>query len=185
MAVMNRTVKQIIFSLAALACTAVSQAQIGVNIRMNSAQILAGENVLVGVTITNNTGNDIVLADQGRTSWLDMVVKRGNGEVASGLGNANFGAVKIGASQTVAKTIDISKIYNLREPGSYSVSAIIRDRGTQSSGYISNRLLFTCATARPDWSQKVGVPGSPRKNSRIPRNQLHKLIPDQALRPTH
>ena len=163
MAVMNRTVKQIIFSLAALACTAVSQAQIGVNIRMNSAQILAGENVLVGVTITNNTGNDIVLANQGRTSWLDMVVKRGNGEVASGLGNANFGAVKIGAGQTVAKTIDISKIYNLREPGSYSVSAIIRDRGTQSSGYISNRLLFTCATARPDWSQKVGVPGSPGK----------------------
>lgn len=163
MAVMNRTVKQFLFSLVAMACTAVSQAQIGVKIQMTSGQILAGENVLVGVTITNNTGNDIILANQGRTSWLDMVVKRGNGEIASALGNANFGAVKIGAGQSMAKTIEVSKLYNLREPGSYSVSAIIRQNGAQSSGFISNRLLFTCATARPDWSQKVGVPGSPGK----------------------
>lgn len=159
---MNRTVKQICNLLIALACSTMSYAQIGVNIRMNSGQILAGENVLVGVTITNNTGNDIVLANQGRTSWLDLVVKRSNGEPASAIGNASFGGVKIAAGQTMAKTIDISKIYNLRESGSYTVSAVVRER-SQPNGYVSNRLLFTCATARPDWSQKVGVPGSPGK----------------------
>ena len=141
-----------------------ASAQLGVNIRMNQSQILAGESVLIGVTITNNTGNDITLASNGRTAWLDLVVKRGNTEPAAAMARVNFGPVKIASGQTMSKTIELSKLYNLRESGSYSVSAIVRAPGTSDNGFISNRLLFTCSNVRADWSQKVGVPGSPGKN---------------------
>lgn len=137
--------------------------QLAVNIRMNQSQYLAGEAILVSVTITNHTGTDLTLANQGRTPWLDLVVKKANGEPASSLGRTNFGAVKVASGQSMSKTIDIAGIYHLREPGTYSVSALVRSGGADSSGFISNRLLFNCANVRPDWTQKVGVAGQPGK----------------------
>lgn len=159
---MHQPLRTIFRSLAVAATTALASAQLSVSIQMGQSQFLAGEAMLVAITITNHTGGDIILANNGRTPWLDMVVKRGNGEPASSLGRTNFGAVKIATGQSMGKTIDISGLYNLREPGSYSVSALIR-YGTENNGFISNRLLFSSTNARPDWSQKVGVPGQPGK----------------------
>ena len=164
MCLMNGLSCILLRTLIVMVSIATSFAQLGVDIRMNQSSYLAGENILVNVTITNRTGNDVVLASQGRTSWLDMVVKRGNGEPASSLGRSNFGGVKIASGQSLSKSIEISSMYNLREPGSYSVSAIVRMSGVNSEGFISNRLLFNCANVRPDWSQKVGVPGKPGKS---------------------
>lgn len=161
---MIRMLRPYLYSVLSMLFVLSSHAQLGVNIRMNQSQYLGGEPILVAVTITNNTGNDVVLASQGRTSWLDMVVKRGNGETASSFGRSSFGAVKIAAGQSMSKTIDIAGLYHLREPGAYSVSAIVRMTGADTSGFISNRLLFNCANVRPDWSQKVGVPGKPGKS---------------------
>jgi hypothetical protein len=160
---MNRWSKAVL-GLMALCCTVSNaSAQLGVNIRMNQSQYLAGEAMLVTVTITNHTGTDILLANQGRTPWLDMVVKKANGQPATSLGRANFGGVKIAAGQSMSKTIDVAGMYHLREPGTYSVSALVRSAGAETGGFISNRLLFNCANVRPDWSQKVGVPGQPGK----------------------
>lgn len=159
---MHQTLRKFICALAVAATTATASAQVSVNIQMGQTQFLAGEAMLVSVTISNHTGGDILLANSGRTPWLDMVVKRGNGESASALGRTNFGAVKIASGQSMVKTIDISGLYNLREQGSYSVSALIR-YGSGNNGFVSNRLLFSCVNVRPDWSQKVGVPGQPGK----------------------
>jgi len=160
---MNRMVPILLRATVILATVTSAFAQLGVNIRMSQSQYVAGEPVLVAITITNHTGSDIILASQGRTSWLDMVVKRANGEPASALGRNNFGGVKIPSGQSMAKTIDIAGLYNLREQGSYSVSAIVSAAGLDSKGFISNRLLFSIANVRADWSQKVGVPGQPGK----------------------
>lgn len=159
---MNRLHRPLLSALIVVASTVTAWGQLSVNIQMNQSQTLAGEAVLVAVTITNHSGSDVTLANNGRTPWLDMVVKRGNGEPATALGRANFGAVQIASGQSMSKTIEISSLYNLREPGSYSVSALIRSEGN-TNGFISNRLLFTTVNVRPDWSQKVGVPGQPGK----------------------
>ena len=159
---MNRLLQTLLRALVVAATSATAYAQLGVDIRMNQSQYLAGEAVLIAVTITNHTGSDVILASNGRTPWLDMVVKRSSGEPAAALGRTNFGAVKIASGQTMSKTIDISGLYNLREAGSYSVSALVRN-GPDSNGFVSNRLLFSSANVRPDWSQKVGVPGQPGK----------------------
>lgn len=159
---MNRLHRPLFSALIVVASTVTAWGQLSVNIQMNQSQTLAGEAVLVAVTITNHSGSDITLANNGRTPWLDMVVKRGSGEPAAALGRANFGAVQIASGQSMSKTIEISSLYNLREPGSYSVSALIRSEGN-TNGFISNRLLFTTVNVRPDWSQKVGVPGQPGK----------------------
>jgi hypothetical protein len=161
---MKRLLYPLLRTLIFAASTATALGQLSVNIQMNQSQLLAGEAVLVTVTITNHTGSDALLANNGRTPWLDMVVKRGNGETASALGRSNFGAVKIASGQSMSKIIDISGLYNLREPGAYSVSALVRN-GTDNNGFISNRLLFSSVNVRPDWSQKVGVPGQPGKTN--------------------
>lgn len=137
-----------------------ASAQLEVSIRTTQTQFLAGESIVVGVTITNRTGNDIILASKGRTPWLDFVVKRGNGEAVSSVGRGDFAPVKIGAGQTMAKSIEISKLFHLKEQDTYTVSAVIRPTGDAANGFVSNRILFTTANARADWSQKVGVPGS-------------------------
>ena len=159
---MHHSFCHLIRAIVVAATTAIASAQLSVNIQMGQTQFLAGEAMLVTVTISNHTGGDVILQNSGRTPWLDMVVKRGSGEPASSLGRPNFGAVKIASGQSMVKTLDISGLYNLREPGSYSVSALIR-YGTDNNGFVSNRLLFNCVNARPDWSQKVGVPGQPGK----------------------
>jgi hypothetical protein len=159
---MNRLLRPLLRAVMIAATTVTAHGQLGVNIRMNQAQFLAGESVLLAVTLTNHTGNDIILANNGRTPWLDVVVKRGNSEPAASLGRANFGAVKIATGQSMSKTIEVSGLYNLREPGSYSVSVLIRS-SENSAGFASNRLLFSIANVRPDWTQKVGVPGQPGK----------------------
>jgi hypothetical protein len=144
------------------ALTAAASAQMSVNLQMSQSQFLAGEAVLVVVTITNHTGGDLFLANSGRSPWLNMVVRRANGEPAAAVGRTDFGAVKIATGQSMSKTIDISGLYNLREPGSYSVAAVVQDAST-GNGYTSNRLLFSCTNVRADWSQKVGVPGQSGK----------------------
>lgn len=160
---MNRMIPTLLRIAVIMASASSAFAQLGVSIRMTQSQYLAGEPVLVAVTLTNHTGSDIILANQGRRSWIDMVVKRANGEPASSLGRPNYGGVKIPSGQSMAKTIDIATLYNLREQGSYSISAIVSAAGLDSSGFISNRLLFSIANVRADWSQKVGVPGQPGK----------------------
>ena len=130
-----------------------ASAQLEVNIRTTQTQFLAGESIVVGITITNRTGNDIILASRGRTPWLDFVVKRGNGEAVSSIGRGDFAPVKIAAGQAMAKSIEVSRLFHLKEQGTYTISAVVRPTGDTANGFISNRILFTTANARADWSQ--------------------------------
>jgi hypothetical protein len=136
-------------------------AQINVNIRMNNSQFLSGESLLVGLNITNNSGNNLELCNIERVKWIDFVIKRENGQPAIPRGKNSFGSVKIINGQAMSRSFDIASMFNMKEPGNYSVSIIIRTSGDVQSGYASNRILFSVSNARPDWSQKVGVPGKP------------------------
>jgi hypothetical protein len=144
-----------------LLSAAISHAQINVAIRMNNSQFLAGESLLVGLNITNNSGNNLELHNVQRVKWVDFVIKKDGGQPAIPRGNNSFGSVKIINGQSMNRAFDIASMYNLKEAGNYSVSVIIRPNRDVKSGYVSNRILFSVSNARPDWSQKVGVPGKP------------------------
>lgn len=134
--------------------------QVVASLRMGRGQFVAGEAVSATLTITNHAGRDLIFQDDGRVNWLDFVVKDEHGMPASPLAKPAFGAVKIPVGQTMARNVDLSRLFRLTQLGNYSVHAVIRLPGPRrDEGFLSNRLLFTITNARPMWTQKVGLPG--------------------------
>jgi hypothetical protein len=149
-------------ALAFVFCAAGARAQIVVTLQMNRAQYVVGEALPATVTITNHSGQDLIFQSDGRKNWLDFVVLSGGGMPASPNGRNTFGAVKIPVGQMMHRDVDLSRLFRMTEAGSFSVYAVIRLPGTKDrEEFTSNRVLFSTSTARPYWSQKIGVRGSP------------------------
>jgi hypothetical protein len=152
---------RLLVPLALLASCLSSQGQIDVTLRMPRKQFVAGEPVNANVTITNHAGRDLVFQSDGRVSWLDFVVKNEGGDPVTLSARNQFGAVRIPAGQSMSRDVDLSRSFRVRTMGTYSVYAVVRLPGQHSDGFLSNRVLFTVTTARPFWSQKVGLKSRP------------------------
>lgn len=131
-------------------------AQIDVKLQMSRNTFVAGEPVPVSVSVTNNSGQDLVFQGNSRFGWIDFTVTSSRGVPMTPLGQPTFGAVKIQLGQTMTKTIDIARLFPMQSMGNYSIYGVVRMPGQTTDGFISNRLLFNINTARPYWSQKVG-----------------------------
>jgi hypothetical protein len=134
-------------------------AQIDVRLQMARNTFVAGEPVPVVVSVTNNSGQDIVFQGNNRLGWIDFTVTGSRGVPMTPIGQPTFGAVKIPLGQTMSRTIDLARLFPMQTMGNYSVYGVVRLPGQTTEGFISNRLLFNINTARPYWTQKVGVPG--------------------------
>ena len=143
--------------LLGLAASASSQVQ--VSLQMPKSSYLHGESVQVGVKITNLSGQNLVFQGSAQQSWIDFMVNSSRGVPLTPVGSPAFGTVKIPAGKTVTRSVNLNKLYSLNDLGNYSVYAIVRPPGRNSGGFQSQRHLFTVSTAKPYWSQIVGVPG--------------------------
>ncbi len=146
----------LLFALVALP----AHAQLVSSLRLTKSQYIAGEPVIAIVTITNHSGGELILQSVDRIQWLDFMVKNLNGQPVTSPPVKNFGPIKIGAGQSMAREVDLTQYFHLYEPGNFSVAAIVRMPGGDS-GTSTNRLTFNVNPGRPYWTQKVGVPGKP------------------------
>lgn len=142
-----------------LGLVASATSQVTVKLQMEKSGFLHGEAVQVGVQITNLSGQDLVFRGSTGEPWIDFMVNSSRGVPLTPVGRPAFGTVKIPAGKTVARSVNLNKLYSLNDLGNYSVYAIVRPPGGQTSGFQSQRHLFTVSTAKPYWSQVVGVPG--------------------------
>lgn len=140
-----------------------AHAQLVASMRLSKSQYIAGEPVVAIVTITNHSGGNLVLQSRDRVQWLDFVVKNSNGEPVSSPPVKNFGALQIGAGQSMAREVDLTKHFRLMDPGNFSVSAVVRMPSGEDNATVTNRLMFNINPGRPYWTQKVGVPGKPNE----------------------
>jgi hypothetical protein len=67
----------------------------------------------------------------------------------------------IAAGQTMAREVDLTQNFQLSEPGSYFVSAVIHLPGGMGEGTSTNRVTFNQSPGAPFWTQKVGIAGKP------------------------
>jgi hypothetical protein len=141
--------------------TASASSQVTVSLQMEKSSFLHGEPVQVGVKITNLSGQDLVFRGSAQEPWIDFMVNSSRGVPLTPVGQPAFGTVTIPAGKTVARSVNLNKLYSLNDLGNYSVYAIVRPPGRQTNGFQSERHLFTISTAKPYWSQVVGVPGKP------------------------
>jgi hypothetical protein len=152
--------QRILLTLAILLGFAASaSSQVTVTLQLAKKSYLHGENVQVGISITNMSGGDLIFQGDERRPWIDFMVNSSRGVPLTPVGQPAFGVVKIPAGKTVARAVDLNKLFSLNDLGNYSVYAIVRPPGQRSGGYQSQRHLFNISTAKPYWSQIVGVPG--------------------------
>jgi hypothetical protein len=142
-----------------LALAGIAAAQVEVRIQMESRNFVAGEPVPVTVSVTNHSGQDILFQGTKEYGWIDFNVTSNRGTPMPPLAKPAFGGMKVPLGQTMSRSFDLSRIYPLKEMGNYSVYAMVRLPGQSRDGFVSNRVLFNVDTARPYWSQKVGLPG--------------------------
>lgn len=136
-----------------------ANAQIDVKLQMARKNYVAGEAIAISVSITNHSGQDLVLSGDGRNNWIDFTLKSNRGVPMTPTNRPTYGAAKIPLGQTMSRTFNLSSQYSLQSMGNYSVYAVVRLPGQTRDGFISNRLLFNVNNAIPYWTQKVGVPG--------------------------
>ncbi len=163
-----------------------SEAQLATSLQLSKRDYILGEPILASVTVTNHAGRDLVFASDNRLQWLDFLVKDSNGNPVSPHVRKMFGAMQIGAGQSMARQIDLSELFQFSRPGSYSVSAVVRLPGDTHQGSSTNRALFNLTPGRPYWTQKVGLadrPGETREYRILnfvggQKNQLYAQIAD-------
>lgn len=136
-----------------------AHAQLATSLRVNKQQYLAGEPVIAVLTITNHAGQDLTFSSDGRTQWLDFLIKDSRGNSVTPRSRKLFGKMTIKAGQTMAREVDLTQHFILEQPGSFSVGAVIHTPGSPTEGTGTNRVLFNQSPGRLYWSQNVGLPG--------------------------
>jgi hypothetical protein len=140
-------------------CLTTARAQVEVRLKMGRNNFVSGESVPAELTVTNRSGQDLVFQGTNRAGWLEIIVNSLSGNPLTPLAQPAFGAVKIPLNQAMARTIDLAQLYPLQTAGNFSVYAVVRLPGQSSEGFGSNRLTFNMNSARPYWTQKIGLPG--------------------------
>ena len=149
------------FLLFALASTGVVSAQLSATLSIPKTQYVAGEPVVVVVTVTNHAGQILTFSGDARTPWLDFIVKDRHGESVTPKGRSAFGKMTIRAGESLSREVNLAQSFQLSEPGNFSVSALVHMPGDANGGATSNRVLFNQSPGSPYWTQKVGIPGKP------------------------
>lgn len=169
------------------ALTAMASAQVQVSLRLVKKEVMAGEAVMAHITLTNNSGRELVLQGDGRVSWLDFVIKNDRDIPISTRGNIQFGPVVIPAGQSLARSIDLNQYYRVNEVGSYSVYTVVRPNPQdRQEGFMSNRLLFSATSGQRYWHQRYGFGGQTREfvvltNKNDQTTELYVQVLDSTL----
>ena len=155
------TLRNICILPLALALVSLANGQLATSLKLSKSQYVAGEPVTAVVTITNHSGQELTFASDGRTQWLDFIMKDRHDESATPRGKAIFGKMTLHAGETMAREVDLSQSFQLSEPGNFSVSAVVHMPGNAMEGASTNRVLFNQSPGVLYWSQKVGLPSKP------------------------
>ncbi len=134
------------------------QAQVQVHVKMERDGFLLYEPIPVAVGIQNFSGRDLELANQGGTPWLEFTVTDEHGQMIGAAGKADTtAALVVPAGRTVARTVDLIPLFDLRQRGTFRVQARIRGGGVV---VVSSPVSFSVGSGRELWRQTVGVRGA-------------------------
>jgi hypothetical protein len=162
-----------------LGLAATAQAQIQVELRFPRLQYVAHEPVLATVKITNLTGRDIDLHDEGGRRWFGFEVNAGEGRLLAPLRPPPpEPALHVETGKTVTRKINLTPAFPVHDLGAYHVRANVFFADLNKFFY-SQTKVFQVAEARPIWQRTVGVPeGSPGAGEARTYSLLSNRFPD-------
>ncbi|MFZ4774732.1 MAG: hypothetical protein ACOYM3_05175 [Terrimicrobiaceae bacterium] len=146
------------FLLAAIS----ANAQVQVDISLKRNLYIVYEPILVTVTITNLTGNELTLMDSGLNKWFGFQVETLDGRPIAAVDARYTNApVELGPQQKISRTVNLTPLFPISEFGGYRVKANVFSEQTNRF-FNSPALSFEVTEGRVMWEKTVGVPdGAP------------------------
>jgi hypothetical protein len=134
-------------------------AQLQVDIGLRRTLYIAYEPLIVNVSITNLTGNPVVLSDSNRARWFGFQIETLDGRpIAPRSQDYTNPQVVLEAGQKMTRAINITPLYPIAEFGGYRIRASIYE--PSSGSYFSSPPLNVEITdGRSLFKKTVGVPG--------------------------
>ncbi len=183
---MKRFSRAGVLALLGLAAISMAEAQIRVDLSLKRSLFIRHEPLLAVVTITNQSGREIELADEGNYKWFSFKIQTGAGRLVPPYNpDYRLSSIQLGPGQTAKRLVNLTPLYPLTEFGMYRLTASIYSR--QLNEYFSSHppLNIEITEGRELWQETVGVPdGSPARTvtllaHRLPNNtQLYLRIVD-------
>lgn len=152
-------------------------AQVSVEVVPERNQFLAGESMLVGVRVTNFSGQTLKLG--ANPDWLQVTVEGENGFVVERFGDLPVvEPFEVPSSARGTRWLDLQPYFNVGKPGTYRVTATVRipELGLELSSK-SKQVLVT--SGAKIWEQDFGVP--PREGAQPGELEVRKYALVQSL----
>ncbi len=136
-----------------------AHAQISVDFSIKRRLFIAHEPILVTVTVTNQTGRDIVLEDTPEMQWFGFTIT-GSGERIFPPRNPNYSLdpIEIKAGEQKRRTVNLNELYEIGDYGIYRVRAAIFF-GEMNKFFSSRQSSIEITDGQLLWTKIVGVPG--------------------------
>ena len=148
---------RILFAALVLAAAS-ARAQIQVELSFKRVQYIAHEPIDAIVKITNNSGRDIDLHDDGGQHWFGFEINAGEGRLLAPLSpNAGEMPLHIESGKSVARKINLTALYPVHDFGAYHVRANVFFPDLNKFFYSATKVVQV-SDARPIWQKTVGVP---------------------------
>ncbi len=157
-------IKMILFLAMALFCCGEAAAQLAIDLRISQYNYLTFEPVFARISVKNYSAHAVAFGNDKRMrGTLKFEIEpdgKSSRKMVELLDKNNLppltGSIILpGATQEY--TFNLTEYYNLRQPGKYSIRAVIR-HGLFKEEYISPDKYITITNGVKLWSQTVGVP---------------------------
>ena len=151
-------------------------AQVSVDLALDQDQFLPGESLVVGVRITNFSGQTLHLGKD--SDWLRITLEgRDNYVVPTTADLPVLGEFDVGSSKIVTRRVDVAPCFALVRPGRYTVSATVKLKDWDKE-LVSKPKSFDIIAGTTLWEQDVGV-SAPAASHQPP--EVRKYALQQAI----
>ncbi len=166
---------------ALLAAAPVAWAQVRVDLALRRSLFVRYEPVIATVTVTNLSGRDLELRDDGNHKWFSFNIESATGALVPPYHvDYSLEPLTIGVGESISRVVNITPLYPISESGTiYRLRAVIYD-ATVGRYFSSNPPLNVEITeGRMLWQQIVGVPGANGQAGSRTITLLSHRLPDQ------
>jgi hypothetical protein len=160
------------FLVLGVLATPLARAQLNVSIELERSNYVAYEPLMATVTVTNSSGNDVVLGGPNNTTWLNFLVFSENGRPVTGIANPDADAIVCRNGQSLQRKFNLPRHFHLIESGFYIVKASVYFPDLQR-WINSTPVRFTINQApRPQWQHSFALPAWHKMAGKYRKYQL-------------
>lgn len=155
-------------------------AQVRVDLKLRRSIFVRYEPVIATVSITNMTGSELHLADDGNRKWFGFVIENSDGTPVPPYNpDYRLTPVTIGPGQSIERSVNITPLYPITEYGVYRVKPVVYVASLKKYFSPGKPLNIDISEGRMIWQQTVGVPeGEPGAGEMRTITLLSHRLPD-------